>query len=86
MKKVTLKALFKRAILKTPSFFKRVQKVCIVIAGVCTALLAQDTVEFSEKITKILEYGIVLGLVATTVSQLAVDNPEDIHKPKKEVE
>ena len=80
MKKVTLKALGKRAVLKTPSFFKRVQRICIVIAGVCTALLAQDIVDFSEKITTLLEYGIVMGLVATTVSQLAVDKPEDIHK------
>jgi len=80
MKKVTLKALWRRLILRTPSFFKRVQKVSVAIAGLCAIGLTIPWID--AKYSNWLEIGVALPASWAVLAQLAVENPEEIHKPK----
>lgn len=82
-KKLSLRILWKRLCLKTPSFFRRVK----IIGGTlgATALLVRSTYsEFiPEYLNKYLEYCIVAGAISILIAQFSVENPEDLHKDEK---
>jgi len=83
MKKVYLSVLWKRLCMETPSFFKRVSRIGLSIAGACiaTQLYISANSVVIPWMEKILEYGIVIGAVSTFIAQFAVEKPEDLHKP-----
>ena len=88
MKKLSLRMLFKRMCMKSPSFFERVAKIGLAIAGACIATkaylgLANVNIDI---VNTWLNYGIVGGGVSTFISTLTVENPEDLHKPKDEID
>lgn len=84
MAKLSLKILYKRLCMETPSFFKRVSRIGLTIAGACVSVEAYLSISGTqiEWLDKYLEYGIVAGAISTFIAKMAVEKPEDLHKPK----
>ena len=64
---------------KTPVFWKKVQKVGIIAAGIAT-LIATAPVSLPALVVTAGGYLAVASGAIATISQLAVENPEDIKK------
>lgn len=82
MKKLSLKILWKRLCLETPSFFKRVKLIGASLGA--TSLLITTTYgdQVPVYLNRILEFGVVAGAVSILIAQFAVENPKDLHKDK----
>lgn len=71
--------LYNRIISETPSFFKKIQKIALIISGMCSAIIVfytQLPQSFSDTISiSLIKYITVSGIVAIAISQLPkVDN------------
>jgi len=83
MKKLSLRILWKRLCLESPSFFKRVKRIAASFAALCTAVTLAYGEELPAWLGKVVEYGIVAGVVSIAIAQFTVENPEDLHKPNE---
>lgn len=66
--------------METPSFFRRVRRIAAGFSAFCTAVTLAYGDSLPGWLDKVIEYGIVAGVVSIAVSQLAVESPEDLHK------
>ena len=69
--------LKKRWKAKTPTFWKKVQRIAIVAGGVAGVLLAAP-ITLPAAVISAAAYVVTAGTVAATLSQLTVENTEDV--------
>jgi hypothetical protein len=62
----------------TPIFFKKIQKISTYVSTVCITGMALPGLP--EQVSKVLSYGVAMGVVSIAISQLAVSNSEDTNK------
>jgi len=79
IKYITNTELYKRIVSKTPTFFKDIQKIAVIISTICSAIIVfytQLPVSFSDTISiSLIKYITISGIVAIAISQLpVVDN------------
>ena len=74
--------LYTRITSETPSFFKKIQKIALVISGMCSAIIVfytQLPQSFSDTISiSLIKYITISGIVAAAISQLPVVNTNNI--------
>lgn len=83
MAKLTLKKIWLRLCLKTPSFFNRIKVIGASLSATCTALTATYGDQIPAWMDKYLHYGIVAGIISFIIAQLTVENPKDVHADEK---
>jgi|Laugrespbdmm15sd_2_1035082.scaffolds.fasta_scaffold43849_2 hypothetical protein len=64
---------------RTPRFWKKVQRVAIVL-GAAAAMIVAAPIALPAAVITVAGYVVTAGTVAATLSQLTVDNYKDITK------
>jgi len=64
---------------RTPKFWKKVQRVAIVL-GAAAAMIVAAPIALPAAVITVAGYVVTAGTVAATLSQLTVDNYKDITK------
>jgi hypothetical protein len=66
--------------MKTPSFFNRVKRISAGFSALCASITLTYGDQLPPMVDKIVEYGIVAGIVSMAIAQFTVEKPEDLHK------
>jgi hypothetical protein len=77
--------LIQRLKSETPKWFKKIMYGCITLGGTCTALklgLEEASVVLSPLADKLIQYGIVAGIVGSIVAKTACQTPPEPKKKK----
>lgn len=74
-----MKTIWKRFTAKTPSFFKKMRTICAAVATASTAGY-QVVEQLPAFVVVLLPYGVTAGIVGTLLSQLTVQDPENLQK------
>lgn len=73
------KEIYLRLKLDTPTFLKKIRKICLYLGGVCT-LLASNGIDFDIHGISITKYGAALNFFGAFISSLGVCNPDELHQ------
>lgn len=78
--------IIKRAIAPTPSFFKKIRTIGLVLAGIGGGLLASP-VELPDSVSEVGGYMALIGGVISAMSQITVDeskvDQQEVESPIK---
>ena len=75
--------LMKRWKAKTPSFWKKVQKIGLAVGAIGGAILTAP-ISLPAAVITTAGYLVTAGAVTAAVSQLTVENPKDLEDGTKE--
>lgn len=81
-----IKEIFKRWGLESPSFFKKVMNIAIILVGVASALIGFDQVNpdvLHEDIIKASNYIIAIGLAIGITAKTTVKDPKKLEDGKQ---